>query len=60
VCQNQLWNCTGVSRIVGIDLGWRELDDDHIRVAVAYDGMRHDDLIIPIRFWKNAGAHAGK
>jgi hypothetical protein len=33
------------NRAVGIDVGWR-LEDDKLRVAVAYDGTRHDELFV--------------
>lgn len=40
-------------RQVGIDVGWRKLDEERMRVAVAYDGRRHTDLILPLKFDKN-------
>jgi hypothetical protein len=33
------------SRVVGIDVGWRK-EDGKLRVAVAYDGTRHDELFV--------------
>ncbi len=33
----------------GIDVGWRKLDDERMRVAVLYDGSRHEELVLPLR-----------
>jgi len=33
--------------VIGIDVGWRALKD-RIRVAVAYDGLRHHELFMPL------------
>ena len=35
--------------IIGIDVGWR-LVGDQVRVAVAYDGRRHHELLLPLTF----------
>lgn len=40
---------------IGIDVGWRKLDDDRLRVAVTYDGLRHKDVVLPLRFVKKHG-----
>jgi hypothetical protein len=35
---------------VGIDVGWRKLDDERLRVAVGYDGHSHPELVLPLTF----------
>ena len=34
---------------VGIDVGWRKIGD-RLRVAVAYDGAKHEELYIPLAY----------
>lgn len=35
---------------IGIDLRWRKLDEDRLLVATVYDGKRHQELFLPLRF----------
>jgi hypothetical protein len=35
---------------IGIDLRWRKLDEDRLHVATVYDGKRHQELFLPLRF----------
>lgn len=42
----------GGGGVCGIDVGWRKLDDERMRVAVLYDGWQHHELIMPLR-WRD-------
>src|SRR5207302_10036368 len=35
---------------IGIDVRWRKLDEDRLHVATIYDGKRHQELFLPLRF----------
>ena len=39
-------------KTVGIDVGWRKMSDDRMRVAVSYDGHRHRELYLDLS-WKD-------
>jgi len=35
---------------IGIDVRWRKLDEDRLHVVTIYDGKRHQELFLPLRF----------
>lgn len=41
--------CEAAMECVGLDVGWRKIGE-RLRVAVAYDGRRHEELYIPLTY----------